>query len=194
MQSTDIDTTNPNLLNYYFKYDLTFLGYFIIQCVMNHRNLTGRSLRRRKQNHENIERPILHSEPLKSKHSNTENANLLDTKEIGDILKSLSLESNEIAKVYVENYSTEEDPLIGNSSESRTVYTQNSHTFGDQHITEYDKTSEVADPYPLTTTKLEGRERLQFSKSFTLPSIPISSASYTEILNRNEKRLSLIHI
>ena len=156
---------------------------------MNHRNLIGRSLRSRKQNHENIERPIVHSEPLKSKHSNTENANLLDTKEIGDILRSLSLESNEIAKVYVENYSTEEDPLIGDSNESRTVYTQNSHTFGDQHFTEYDTTSKVADPYPLTTTKLEGRElpRLQFSKSFTLPSIPISSARYTQILNRNEE-------
>ena len=88
---------------------------------------------------------------LKSKHSNTGNTNILDTKEIDDILRSLSLDSNEIAKVYVENYSTEEDPLIDDSNESRTVYTKMAHIFRDQQVTEYDKTSKVADPYPLTT-------------------------------------------
>ena len=127
MQCTDIDTTNPNLLNYYFKYDLTFLGYFIIQCVMNHRNLIGRSLKSNKQSREGIERSKLRLQPQKSKNINTGIANWLDSKEIQDILRSLSLESNEMAKVYIENYSHEEDSQIDASNEGRYVYPTNSY-------------------------------------------------------------------
>ena len=91
------------------------------------RNLIGRSLKSRKQSREGIERSNLHLQPQKSKNLNKGNANLLDSKEIEDILRSLSLESNEMAKVYVENYSHEEDSPIDDSNEGRNVYPTNSY-------------------------------------------------------------------
>ena len=94
---------------------------------MIHRNLIGRSLKSRKQIRGGIERSNLHLQPQKSKNLNTGNANLLDSKEIEDILRSLSLESNEMAKVYVENYSHEEDSPIDDSKEDRNVYLINSY-------------------------------------------------------------------
>ena len=94
---------------------------------MIHRNLIGRSLKNRKQIRGGIERSNLHLQPQKSKNLTPGNANLLDSKEIEDILRSLSLESNEMAKVYVENYSHEEDPQIDHSSEGRNVYPGNSY-------------------------------------------------------------------
>ena len=50
-----------------FEYEQTFLEYFIIQCVMIHRNLIGRSLKSRKQSREGIERSNLHLQPQKLK-------------------------------------------------------------------------------------------------------------------------------
>ena len=94
---------------------------------MFHRNLTGRSLKSRKQIRGGIERSNLHLQSQKPKNLTTGNANLLDSKEIEDILRSLSLESNEMAKVYVENYSHEEDPQIDHSNEGRNVYPTNSY-------------------------------------------------------------------
>ena len=61
---------------------------------MIHLNRIGRSLKSRKQGREGIERSKLHLQPQKLKNLNTGNANLLDSKEIEDILRSLSLESN----------------------------------------------------------------------------------------------------
>ena len=94
---------------------------------MINRNLIGRSLKIRKQIRGGIERSNLHSQPQESKNLTTGNANLLDSKEIEDILRSLSLESNEMAKVYVENYSHEEDSPIDDSKEDRNVYLINSY-------------------------------------------------------------------
>ena len=112
-----------------FEYEQTFLEYIIIQCVMIHRNLIGRSLKSRIQIRGGIERSNLHSQPQESKNLNTGNSNLLYDKEIEDILRSLSLESNEMAKVYVENYSHEADSPIDDSSESPNVYPKNSYVY-----------------------------------------------------------------
>ena len=96
---------------------MTFLACLMIQYVMNHWNITGRSLRNRKQRSESTERPILHLQQLKSRHSNTGNANILDTKEIDDILRSLSLDSNEMAKVYT----SATEFIVRRSSESQAT-------------------------------------------------------------------------
>ena len=84
-------------------------------------------MKSRKQIRGGIERSSLHLQSQKSKNLTTGNANLLDSKEIEDILRSLSLESNEMAKVYVENYSHEEDSPIEDSNEGRNVYPTNSY-------------------------------------------------------------------